>query len=137
MKALLGLAAGLLFGAGIALSGMINPAKVLNFFDLAGHWDPSLMFVMGGALATTALGYPLIFRRGRPWLDRFFHLPAPGAIDRRLIAGSALFGVGWGIAGFCPGGSIPALALGDQRTLIFVAAMLLGIAATKNVLARI
>ena len=136
MKALLGLAACLLFGAGIALSGMINPAKVLNFFDLAGHWDPSLMFVMGGALATTALGYQFIFRHGRPWLDRVFHVTAPGVIDRRLIAGAALFGIGWGIAGFCPGGSVPALALGDSRTLVFVAALVLGIGVTKNLLAR-
>lgn len=130
---------GLIFGAGIALSGMANPAKVLNFFDFAGTWDPSLIFVMGGALGATAIGYALVFRRKRPVLDSHFHLPANRRIDTPLIAGSAIFGIGWGITGFCPGGAIPALGLLEPDALIFVAAMIGGIvlaAALRRALAR-
>lgn len=114
---------GLVFGAGIAISGMINPAKVLNFFDLAGQWDPSLAFVMGGALVVTLIGYRIVFRRSGPMLDIAFHLPTRRDIDRPLVAGAALFGMGWGIAGFCPGGSIPALGLMQADAFVFVAAM--------------
>lgn len=124
---------GLIFGAGIALSGMINPAKVLNFFDIAGSWDPSLAFVMGGALIVTAIGYRLVLKRSAPLLDTRFHLPARKDIDLPLLAGAGLFGIGWGIAGFCPGGSIPALGLGEPAALIFVASMVCGIAATRLV----
>lgn len=121
------LLAGLLFGSGIAVSGMINPAKVLNFFDLAGAWDPSLAFVMGGALAVAAIGYRIVLRRPRPLLDERFHLPTARRIDPPLLAGSAVFGIGWGITGFCPGGSIPALGLGQPSAMLFVGAMLAGI----------
>ena len=104
------LAAGMIFGAGIAISGMGNPAKVLNFFDPFGTWDPSLAFVMGGALLTTAVGYRLLLgRRQAPLFDTTFHLPTARTIDVKLVGGAALFGVGWGIAGFCPGGAVPAL----------------------------
>jgi len=106
---------GLVFGLGIALSGTINPAKVLNFFDLAGSWDPSLAFVMGGAPAVTAIGYRLVFGRSRPLIDDRFHMPKARAIDARLIGGAAIFGVGWGISGFCPGGALPALGTGPGR----------------------
>lgn len=124
--------AGLLFGAGIALSGMINPAKVLNFFDVAGSWDPSLAFVMAGGVITALIGYQLIFRnRGAPLFETKFHLPAKKEIDVPLVAGSAVFGIGWGLAGFCPGGSIPALGLGQPQAFVFVVAMLLGLGATK------
>jgi uncharacterized membrane protein YedE/YeeE len=126
VKLLTALFAGLLFGLGIAVSGMINPAKVLNFFDIAGQWDPSLAFVMAGALAVALPGFALVLRRRRPLLDTDFALPASRAIDRRLIGGAGLFGVGWGIAGFCPGGAIPALGLLDADTLIFIAAMASG-----------
>lgn len=122
---------GLIFGAGIAVSGMANPAKVLNFFDIAGTWDPSLAFVMGGALLVTAIGYRFVLKRPAPALDTRFHLPTSRKIDAPLVAGSAIFGVGWGIAGFCPGGAIPALGLGEVDALIFVAAMIGGIAATR------
>lgn len=122
---------GLIFGAGIALSGMINPAKVLNFFDIARSWDPSLAFVMGGALIVTAIGYRLVLKRPAPLLDTRFHLPARKDIDLPLLAGAGLFGIGWGIAGFCPGGSIPALGLGEPAALIFVASMVCGIVATQ------
>ncbi|MET3794635.1 putative membrane protein YedE/YeeE [Aquamicrobium terrae] len=130
-RVLVALLIGLVFGTGIALSGMINPAKVLNFFDVAGSWDPSLAFVMGGALAVTAIGYRLVLKRPAPLLDARFHLPARRDIDLPLLAGAGLFGIGWGIAGFCPGGSIPALGLGEPAALIFVAAMACGIAATR------
>ncbi|MCG8271817.1 YeeE/YedE family protein [Aquamicrobium sp. NLF2-7] len=122
---------GLVFGTGIALSGMINPAKVLNFFDVAGTWDPSLAFVMGGALIVTAIGYRLVLKNPAPLCDTSFHLPARKEIDLPLLAGAGLFGVGWGIAGFCPGGSIPALGLGEPAALIFVASMVCGIAVTR------
>jgi uncharacterized protein len=127
---------GLVFGLGIAISGMMNPAKVLNFFDLAGTWDPSLALVMGGALAVAALGYRAVFRRSRPLFEQRFRLPTARAIDARLVGGSALFGVGWGIAGFCPGGALPALGTGRPEVLLFTAAMLIAILATRTVLAR-
>lgn len=123
---------GLVFGTGIAISGMANPAKVLNFFDLAGDWDPSLAFVMGSALLVAAVGYFFVLKRDRPILETRFHLPTNRKLDASLLAGSALFGIGWGIAGFCPGGAIPALGLGESAAWIFVAAMLVGIAAAKT-----
>ena len=118
---------GLIFGVGISISGMANPAKVLNFFDFAGTWDPSLAFVMGGALVTTFIGYRLVLGRPAPIADTAFHLPTNSAIDGRLIGGSALFGIGWGIAGFCPGGALPALGTGRAEVFLFVAALLVGI----------
>ncbi len=122
---------GLIFGTGIALSGMINPAKVLNFFDLAGTWDPSLAFVMGGALTVTAIGYKLVLKRDLPLLGDKFHLPTARDIDLPLVGGSAAFGIGWGISGFCPGGAIPAIGLGETPALIFVGAMFAGIAGAR------
>lgn len=122
---------GIVFGMGIAISGMINPAKVLNFFDIAGNWDPSLAFVMAGALAVTAVGYRFVLARPRPILDARFHLPTRRTTDVPLIAGSALFGIGWGITGFCPGGAIPALGLGESSAWIFVAAMAVGMALAR------
>ena len=124
---------GIIFGLGIVLSGMANPAKVLNFFDFAGTWDPSLAFVMGGALITTAIGYRFVFStRKEPLLAGAFSLPTNRDIDGRLIVGSALFGIGWGVTGFCPGGAIPALGLGYGSTFLFVAAMIAGIAVTRT-----
>ena len=123
---------GLIFGAGIAISGMANPAKVLNFFDFFGTWDPSLAFVMGGALIVTALGYRLVLKRRAPLFDRTFHLPTSRRIDLPLLAGSAVFGIGWGITGFCPGGAIPALGLGEPDAAVFVAAMIGGIALARS-----
>ncbi len=122
---------GLLFGLGIVISGMANPAKVLNFFDLAGSWDPSLIFVMGGALITTLIGYWFVLKREAPLLADRFLVPTSTQIDARLIGGSALFGVGWGIAGFCPGGALPALGTGRLEVVIFVAALIAGILATR------
>jgi len=122
---------GLVFGIGISISGMANPAKVLNFFDVAGSWDPSLAFVMGGALATAFVGYRLVLRRPAPLTDATFHLPTKTDLDARLIGGSALFGVGWGIAGFCPGGALPALGTGKPDVFVFVAALVAGMAAAR------
>lgn len=124
---------GALFGTGIVLSGMANPAKVLNFFDLAGSFDPSLAFVMAGALSIAAPGYALLFRsRQKPLFDATFRLPKASDIDAKLIGGSAVFGIGWGVAGFCPGASIPALGLGHASAAIFVAALLIGIVIARR-----
>jgi len=116
--------AGLVFGLGIAISGMGNPAKVLNFFDVFGTWDPSLVFVMGGALITTAIGYRIMFGvKTAPVFDSKFHLPTSKTIDAKLVGGSALFGVGWGITGFCPGGAVPALGFAPWPTALFLISM--------------
>lgn len=123
---------GLIFGTGIALSGMANPAKVLNFFDIAGTWDPSLAFVMGGALIFTAIGYWFVLRRDKPVYEAKFHLPTNRKLDVPLVAGSAVFGIGWGISGFCPGGAIPALGLGEISAWAFVGSMLVGIFAART-----
>ena len=123
--------AGLVFGIGIMVSGMASPAKVMNFFDVAGTWDPSLMFVMCGALVTTLIGYQLIFRRRRPISDPSFHLPTKSDIDVRLVSGAAIFGIGWGIAGFCPGGAIPAIGTGRTEVLVFSGALIAGILITR------
>lgn len=126
---------GLIFGIGISISGMANPAKVLNFFDVAGTWDPSLIFVMGGAVVVAFLGYRVVLRRPAPVNDTKFHLPDNPRIDARLIGGSAVFGVGWGIAGFCPGGALPALGTGRVEVMAFVAALIAGILAAKGLIA--
>ncbi len=132
MRGLAALIAGLIFGTGIAVSGMINPAKVLNFFDIAGTWDPSLIFVMGAALLVAVIGYRLVLKRPRPVFDIMFHLPTRRDLDPALIGGSALFGIGWGIAGFCPGGALPALGLFQPDAVIFVGAMIAGIAIARR-----
>jgi uncharacterized membrane protein YedE/YeeE len=126
-------AIGLVFGSGIAISGMANPAKVLNFFDIFGTWDPSLALVMAAALTVTAIGYRFVLKRSRPILEPTFHLPGNRKLDVPLLAGSAAFGIGWGITGFCPGGAIPALGLGEPSAWIFVGSMLAGIAAARTI----
>ena len=136
MKNLLTLISGLLFGFGLLLSGMADPAKVQNFLDLFGTWDPSLAFVMGGAIAVTMPGFWLVIRRNKPFFNEVFHLPSRTDLDARLITGAAIFGVGWGLGGFCPGPAITALPLAVEGTLIFVATMLTGMAASKYVLQR-
>lgn len=140
MRILSALVIGLIFGVGIAISGMMNPAKVLNFFDLAqiwdGTWDPSLAFVMGGALAVTIPGYRLVFGRPAPVLENRFQLPDTRVIDRRLVLGSGVFGIGWGIAGFCPGGALPALGTGRIEPFLFVAALIGGLLIARAVQAR-
>ncbi|MCF6320367.1 MAG: YeeE/YedE family protein [Rhizobiaceae bacterium] len=124
---------GLVFGTGIAISGMINPAKVLNFFDLFGTWDPSLAIVMASALVTAMIGYRLVFGKfPKPVLTDRFAVPKNITIDARLLTGSTMFGVGWGISGFCPGGSIPALGMGESSALLFFASMIVGIVVART-----
>ncbi|KQQ97334.1 DUF6691 family protein [Massilia sp. Leaf139] len=120
---------GLLFGLGLILSGLTDPGKVLAFLDLAGAWDPSLLFTMGGAILVAAVGFRLA--RGQPasLLGTPLRLPAAGGIDRRLLLGSLVFGVGWGLAGFCPGPALASLATGLRGPLLFVGAMVAGMAA--------
>ena len=126
MIALASLLAGLVFGLGLIVSGMANPAKVLGFLDLAGAWDPSLAFVMAGAIAVAMVGFLAARRRTLSILGAQMRLPSARRIDRRLVLGSLLFGVGWGVAGFCPGPGLVALGMGEPKALVFVAAMLAG-----------
>jgi uncharacterized protein len=122
------LMAGLVFGLGLILSGMANPAKVLGFLDLAGNWDPSLAFVMIGAIAVGVVAFSFARKRTVSLLGAEMKLPTARAIDRRLVVGGAMFGVGWGIAGFCPGPALVALGMGETKALVFTAAMLAGMA---------
>lgn len=136
MQILAAAIAGLIFGFGLLVSGMSNPAKVLNFFDFAGNWDPSLAFVMGGAILVAATGYALAFRRRRPVLAESFRLPATRRIDLPLVAGAAVFGIGWGLAGFCPGAVIPVLGIGRAEPLLFFAGLATGLIAARFAQAR-
>jgi uncharacterized membrane protein YedE/YeeE len=121
--------AGLVFGIGLIVAGMVNPAKVLAFLDLGSAWDPSLAFVMVGAVAVSYVGYRYAAHRSCTVLGAAMHLPAIGPIDRRLLAGSALFGVGWGLVGFCPGPALVATTTAHPKVFVFVIAMLAGMAA--------
>lgn len=121
-------AVGLIFGIGLIISGMANPAKVLGFLDLAGAWDPSLALVMAGAVAVGAAGFAVAGRRARSWLGLPMRLPSNRIVDRRLVAGGLLFGAGWGLAGFCPGPAVVALGAGYWQAAVFVACMLVGMA---------
>jgi hypothetical protein len=123
--------AGFIFGLGLLVSGMANPAKVQNFLDLAGSFDPSLIFVMGGALVVTFAGYRLVLRRQRPLLTDGFLLPTLKDVDLRLVVGASLFGIGWGLSGFCPGPAIVSLPLLAKGTLIFIPCMLAGSALAR------
>ncbi len=133
--AALSLVAGVVFGIGLAVSKMVNPAKVLAFLDIAGNWDPSLIFVMGGGVVVFAVAFHLIHPRGRPLLAEAFSLPSAKEIDVRLIGGSVLFGVGWGLVGYCPGPAITSLAYGRGESLIFLIALVAG-AALYNLVPR-
>jgi len=136
MAVLLQFVVGLIFGLGLLLSGMSNPAKVLAFLDLGGiatgRWDPSLAFVMAGAVAVTFAGFRWVLARPRPFLGDRFHLPTQRDLDLRIVAGPAIFGIGWGLAGFCPGPALTAVGFGSTSAFIFVVAMAAGM-----VLARI
>lgn len=136
MKALIALIAGALFGAGVTLSGMVNPMKVLNFMDIAGAFDPTLILVMGAALVVTFLGYRLAWTRTTPLFDSTFHLPGTAGIDARLVSGAVLFGLGWGISGFCPGPAVASLVFGHSESFIFVIAMAIGMLLTRLALAK-
>jgi uncharacterized membrane protein YedE/YeeE len=126
------LLAGTLFGAGLAVSQMTNPAKVQNFLDVFGSFDPSLALVMGAALAVSAVGFRIASHRSAPLCADGFSAPASGKIDARLLLGAALFGVGWGLAGFCPGPALAALSQGLFEVVLFVVAMLVGVAAHRR-----
>lgn len=127
-RAAAALACGSLFGLGLAVAQMVDPRKVLAFLDLAGAWDASLLFVLGAAVMMAGVGFALLRRRAAPLLDSAFHPPATTALDAPLIAGSALFGIGWGLAGYCPGPAIASLGFGNAEALWFVPAMLAGTA---------
>ena len=124
---------GIVFGLGLAVSQMVDPAKVLAFLDLAGDWDPSLAFVMAGAVAVSLVAFRYTLRRRAPLLARGFTLPEASDIDARLLAGAAVFGVGWGLVGFCPGPAVASLAFGHLESVLFVAAMLAGMAVANIV----
>ena len=122
------LLAGLVFGLGLIVSGMANPAKILGFLDLSGSWDPSLAFVMAGALAVGLIAFVIAGKRTVSLLGADMKLPTARHIDRRLVGGSLLFGIGWGVAEFCPGPGLVALGMGEAKAAVFVAAMLAGMA---------
>jgi uncharacterized membrane protein YedE/YeeE len=128
--------AGVLFGLGLAMAQMIDPAKVVNFLDFFGTWDPSLAFVMAGGLVVNAIATPLILKRERPLLEDFFRVPAKSEIDPRIISGGILFGAGWGLAGYCPGPMITSLSFVSTDLLMVLGAYVVGTFGTKYVLAK-
>jgi uncharacterized protein len=132
MPFIISLISGVLFGTGLMVSGMSNPAKVLNFLDVFGTWDASLAFVMAGALIVTAIGYRLAWREPKPLLADSFDLPLSQHINNRLLIGAATFGIGWGLSGFCPGPALTSLALPAPGTLVFVLTMLVGMEIAKR-----
>ncbi len=137
MRNVLCLISGLLFGLGLAISNMINPAKIVGFLDVTGDWDPSLAFVMGGAVCVTALTFRSILKRSAPIFGNSFHLPSKVDLDTKLIVGSGIFGIGWAVSGLCPGPAIASISFLDEKLLIFVIALLTGsligkIIASKN-----
>lgn len=133
MKGLTALLCGTLFGIGLAVSGMTDTAKVLGFLDLFGSWVPDLVFVMGGAVCVTLVAFRFILKRDRSLLGELVSLPSNTAIDGRLLAGAAIFGIGWGVYGYCPGPAISALGYLEMNTAIFVVAMLVGMALANRV----
>ncbi|RTL73350.1 MAG: YeeE/YedE family protein [Bradyrhizobiaceae bacterium] len=137
LRLLVAFAAGTIFGFGLSLSGMVDPARVIGFLNVAsGHWDPSLAFVLGGALLVALPGMAIQRRLARPALDDCFHLPTATIIDPRLVVGSAVFGAGWGLAGFCPGPAVTALSIGLTAPFVFAAAMAAGMVLHDHMLAR-
>ena len=133
MKSAFALASGLIFGLGLVISGMANPAKVQNFLDVFGTWDPSLAFVMGGAILVTAPGYKYVLKRPNPITATNFQIPSRTDLDPKLLTGSATFGVGWGLSGFCPGPAITSVSLLSPSTLLFVVFMIIGMWGAKMV----
>jgi len=128
---LVGFLAGTLFGLGLCLSGLADPAVVLGFLDLAGAWNPTLLFVMTAALTVTLIGYRIAFARGHPLWSSHFRVPTATAIDTPLVSGAVIFGIGWGLAGYCPGPAVVSLASARGEVVIFIAAMLVGMIAVR------
>ncbi len=126
------LLSGLLFGTGLTISGMVNPMKILNFLDISGPWDPTLIIVMGSGLVVTLLGYQIIFKRNAPLFATSFRLPTSQDIDVKLLGGAALFGLGWGLTGFCPGPAVASVVFGKTESIIFVIAMAAGMIVTRQ-----
>ncbi|MEQ6916104.1 DUF6691 family protein [Halomonas aquatica] len=126
LKTLMGYVAGLIFGLGLAVSGMTDPARVIGFLDLAGAWDPTLMFVLGGAVVTNFIGYRLVLRRPNPVFGERFHLPTRTDLDARLIGGAALFGIGWGLSGYCPGPAFASIGGITGPLLAMLVTMVIG-----------
>jgi uncharacterized membrane protein YedE/YeeE len=126
MKSLAGLLCGLLFGLGLAVSGMTDTNRVLGFLDLFGDWQPALLLVMGSAVAVTLIGFRLVLRSPKPFFELSFYLPQTRDINGQLLAGAGLFGIGWGVYGYCPGPAVSALLYGERDTLLFVVAMIVG-----------
>jgi uncharacterized protein len=127
------LLSGLLFGTGLTISGMVNPMKILNFLDISGPWDPTLIFVIGSGLVVTLLGYQIIFKRNAPLFATSFRLPTSQDIDVKLLGGAALFGLGWGLTGFCPGPAIASVVFGKTESITFVIAMAAGMIVTRQI----
>ena len=132
MKAIIGLLCGLVFGVGLAMSGMTDTAVVLGFLDITGQWNPDLAFVMGGAVLVTLIAFRFILRMEHPVLNTRFSLPTSSVIDGRLLTGAAIFGIGWGLYGYCPGPALAALTYMDSKTVMFVVAMLVGMALARK-----
>ena len=128
LRNIVALVSGVVFGLGLSLAQMTNPDKVLNFLDIGGTWDPSLLLVLGGAVVLAAAGFRLVFKRGAPLWDSTFHLPLAKSIDRPLLVGSALFGLGWGIAGYCPGPALASIGFGNPEALWVVPGIVAGAA---------
>ena len=127
------LVSGLLFGAGVTISGMVNPMKILNFLDIFGPWDGTLIFVMGAGLFVTLLGFQIVFKRKAPLFAASFRLPLSQDIDAKLLGGAALFGLGWGLSGFCPGPAVASVVFGRMESITFVIAMAVGMIVTKQI----
>jgi uncharacterized membrane protein YedE/YeeE len=132
MRKLIVFISGVLFGAGVTISDMVNPMKVLNFFDISGAWDATLIFVMGAGLLVTLIGYHIIFKRKAPLFASSFRLPTSQDIDAQLLGGASLFGVGWGLGGFCPGPAVASLVFGRTESITFVIAMAAGMILAKQ-----
>lgn len=132
MKGIIALLCGMVFGVGLAMSGMTDTAKVLGFLDVTGQWIPDLAFVMGGAVLVTLIAFRFVLKMNKPVLNRRFSLPTTSVITGRLLIGSAIFGIGWGVYGYCPGPAISALTYLDDKTFMFVAAMLIGMAISNK-----